>query len=78
MYSEQRKAFKQVEIAYLAVISYLDKLVQPCVDNSSHWHRPGLASSLARLSTLTFRLVLREHWMLLLVRMTLSLGNSLP
>ena len=35
--------FKQVQIAYLAVISYLDKLVQPSYTLSTHWHCPGLA-----------------------------------
>ena len=40
--------FNQVEIAYLAVIKYLDKLVASYIHNSNYWHCPGLASTLVK------------------------------
>ena len=43
-YTPTDNGFKQVQIAYLAVISNLEKLVQPCyLCKSGHWQGLGLA-----------------------------------
>ena len=59
-YSHALNGFKQVQIAYLAAISYLDKLVQPSYTNQAQGYAQDLLSNAWHFDLRVVMLVMQQ------------------